>query len=177
MVCVISPDPERGIWHWRRCEHFSPLQRAHLVLHNLQEYDIPYLQALLEDNQQQVHVFKTHAKSFGYGPLVPCSFAASPVEQKQLCRKCFSLTSQLMLITHESWQHIGTVVLMALFNKVYSRNGHINAKQYISSMFPMTCKIARMSLSSPATHILTHLRCQSRLHLLYSAASSLFYNT
>ncbi|KAG1727710.1 hypothetical protein EDB19DRAFT_1857471 [Suillus lakei] len=54
-----------------RCKHFLPSQRAHLVLRNLQEYDIPYLRALLDDDQQQIHVFETRAQSFGYGPLVP----------------------------------------------------------------------------------------------------------
>ncbi|KAG0704065.1 hypothetical protein DFH29DRAFT_997951 [Suillus ampliporus] len=90
-----------------QCEHFSPSQRAHLVLRNLQEYDIPYLHALLDVDQQQIHVFETRAQSFGYGPLVPCRFAASPVEQKQLCRKYFSPATRSSLIV-TSPQHIGT---------------------------------------------------------------------
>jgi hypothetical protein len=112
---------------WHKCEHLSLSQRAHLVLRNLQEYDIPYLCALLDDDRQQIRVFETRAQSFGYGPLVPCRFAASPVEQKQLCRKYFSPTTQSSL-TVTSPQHIGTVILMALFDKVYSRNGCINVK-------------------------------------------------
>ena len=64
----------------------SPDHDAHLLLRNLQEFDIPYLRALLEnDSKWYLHV-ESHAKSLGIGPLAPCTFAASPVEHKVHCR-------------------------------------------------------------------------------------------
>ncbi|KAG1815078.1 uncharacterized protein BJ212DRAFT_1447397 [Suillus subaureus] len=41
-------------------------QRAHLVLQNLQEFDIPYLRALLENDQASIFQFEEHARAHGY---------------------------------------------------------------------------------------------------------------
>jgi hypothetical protein len=55
----------------------------------LQEFDIPYLRALLENDQASIFQFEEQARTHGYGPLAPCTFMASPIEQKQLCRECY----------------------------------------------------------------------------------------
>ena len=62
---------------------------VHLLLCNLQEFDIPYLCALLEGDSGWYLQVENHAKSLGIGPLAPCTFAASPNEQKAHCHKSF----------------------------------------------------------------------------------------
>ncbi|KAG9309526.1 hypothetical protein JVU11DRAFT_10503 [Chiua virens] len=66
-------------------QHLINPTRAHLLLRNLQEFDTNYLHALLlGDSTCYLHtenVFKT----LGVGPLAPCTFAASPSEQKSNC--------------------------------------------------------------------------------------------
>lgn len=72
---------------YSRCSRCSPDSLdAHLLLRNLQEFDIPYLCALLEDNSKWYLHVENHPKSLGIGPLAPCSFAASSIEQKAHCR-------------------------------------------------------------------------------------------
>ncbi|KZP33349.1 hypothetical protein FIBSPDRAFT_718116, partial [Athelia psychrophila] len=69
-----------------QCEHYEPRkQRAHLILQNLDEYNIPYLAALLSDDPVRVHEHEQGALENGYGPLVACNFMASPSEQKSHC--------------------------------------------------------------------------------------------
>ena len=48
---------------------------------------MPYLCALLVNDSSWYLRVENHAKSLGIGPLAPCSFAASPKEQKASCRK------------------------------------------------------------------------------------------
>lgn len=62
-------------------------QHAHLLLCNLQDFDIPYLRALLNNDADHCRYIEEHAKSLGIGPLAPCTFAASPYEQRQSCRE------------------------------------------------------------------------------------------
>ena len=70
-----------------RCSQRSPdSPGAHLLLRNLQEFDIPYLRALLEDDSKWYLHVESHAKSLGIGPLAPCTFATSPVKHKAHCR-------------------------------------------------------------------------------------------
>ncbi|KIK80352.1 hypothetical protein PAXRUDRAFT_158926, partial [Paxillus rubicundulus Ve08.2h10] len=57
----------------------------HLILCNLQEYNLDYLHALLENNMSVITNHEGAARECGYGPLVPCSFVVSPSKQKQLC--------------------------------------------------------------------------------------------
>ena len=59
----------------------------HLLLRNLQEFDTPYLRALLSGDSDWYLRVENYAKSLGIGPLAPCIFAASPNEQKTNCRK------------------------------------------------------------------------------------------
>ncbi|KAG1765741.1 hypothetical protein EV702DRAFT_919554, partial [Suillus placidus] len=68
-----------------QCEHRSPADRAHLILWNLQEFNVNYLQALLAHDIAAIATHEEHAECHGYGPLVPCDFVASPVEHKQTC--------------------------------------------------------------------------------------------
>ncbi|KAG2745354.1 hypothetical protein P692DRAFT_201720309 [Suillus brevipes Sb2] len=49
-----------------QCEYFSTAQRAHLVLRNLQEFDTPYLHALLENDQPNIFQFEEYARAHGY---------------------------------------------------------------------------------------------------------------
>ena len=62
-------------------------ENVHLLLRNLQEFDAPYLRALLAGDSSWYLCVENHAKSLGIGPLAPCMFAASPKEQKASCRK------------------------------------------------------------------------------------------
>ncbi|KAJ6477249.1 hypothetical protein DFH09DRAFT_1293043 [Mycena vulgaris] len=68
-----------------QCEHRKKTDRAHLILRTLDEFDIPYLRALLENDRQAIEEREELARQFGYGPLVPCSFNAPPSAQKELC--------------------------------------------------------------------------------------------
>ena len=73
--------------HLRCSKRPADTENAHLLLRNLQEFDILYLSALLEGNSGWYLCVENHAKSLGIGPLAPCTFAASPNEQKAHCRK------------------------------------------------------------------------------------------
>ncbi|KAJ7848967.1 hypothetical protein B0H14DRAFT_2582749 [Mycena olivaceomarginata] len=68
-----------------QCEHRKKNDRAHLILRTLDEFNIPYLRALLENNSQTINEFEELARRSGYGPLVPCAFSAPPSAQKDLC--------------------------------------------------------------------------------------------
>ncbi|KAG1869710.1 hypothetical protein C8R48DRAFT_597246 [Suillus tomentosus] len=68
-----------------QCEHCSHADRAHLILWNLQEFNINYLQALLAHDIAAIVIHEECAEHCGYGPLVPCDFVALPVEHKQTC--------------------------------------------------------------------------------------------
>lgn len=71
-----------------RCSKRSPgTSSPHLLLRNLQEFDTPYLDALLSGNSVWFLRVENYAKSLGIGPLAPCTFAASPNEQKVNCRE------------------------------------------------------------------------------------------
>lgn len=74
--------------------------RNHLLIRNLDEYDIGYLGALLNNNQPVIAGYEQDAAKSGFGPLAPCTFQASASEQKQLCRMSFtgSPLSNLMSI-------------------------------------------------------------------------------
>lgn len=69
-----------------RCEYRSRTDRAHLILRNLQEFDLGYLKALLTKDVVTIAIYEGQAKIGGYGPLVPCSFTASASEHRQHCR-------------------------------------------------------------------------------------------
>ena len=54
-------------------------------MRNLQEYDIDYLSALINNDLPGISKHETAAMQEGYGPLVPCTFTASPSAQTQIC--------------------------------------------------------------------------------------------
>ncbi|KAF7335197.1 hypothetical protein MSAN_02353000 [Mycena sanguinolenta] len=68
-----------------QCEHRKKEDKAHLILRTLDEFDIPYLRALLENDVLGIDKHEELARQFGYGPRVPCSFSATPSAQKELC--------------------------------------------------------------------------------------------
>ncbi|KAK7001956.1 hypothetical protein R3P38DRAFT_3326837 [Favolaschia claudopus] len=68
-----------------QCEKRSERNKAHLVLRNLDEFNIPYLRSLLSDDSVAISEHEISAKALGYGPLIPCSFTAPPSAQKDLC--------------------------------------------------------------------------------------------
>lgn len=70
-----------------RCENYGNTKCGDLALHNLDEYNIPYLAALLANDQASIAIHERDAGQKGYGPLVPCSFMASPSEKKSFCRE------------------------------------------------------------------------------------------
>lgn len=99
-----------------RCEHYNnTTQRGHLVLRNLDEYNIPYLAALLSNNQDNISVHEQHALQQGYGPLIKCNFMASPSEQKSFCRESSFLSNGLMTKDSPFVQLIGIGLQMGRF--------------------------------------------------------------
>ncbi|KAJ7505090.1 hypothetical protein B0H11DRAFT_1709164 [Mycena galericulata] len=67
-----------------QCQNRKKTNTAHLILRTLDEFDIPYLRALLENDSGAIHEREELVRQFGYGPRAPCSFTASPSAQKQL---------------------------------------------------------------------------------------------
>ncbi|KAJ7778963.1 hypothetical protein B0H16DRAFT_1838049 [Mycena metata] len=67
------------------CVHRKKTDRAHLILRNLDEFDIVYFRALLENDSKIIHEREELARQFGYGPRFPCSFTAPPSARKELC--------------------------------------------------------------------------------------------
>jgi hypothetical protein len=84
-ILVLSLD--RG----QRCQYRNKADKAHLILHTLDEFDTPYLRALLQNDANAIKQHEESARQFGYGPRAPCTFAASPSAQKELCREHISL--------------------------------------------------------------------------------------
>ncbi|KAK7022501.1 hypothetical protein R3P38DRAFT_3317686 [Favolaschia claudopus] len=68
-----------------QCRFRTRTDKAHLILRTLDEFDIPYLRALLENDSGTIHELEELARQFGYGPRAPCSFTASPSAQKEFC--------------------------------------------------------------------------------------------
>ncbi|KAK7001996.1 hypothetical protein R3P38DRAFT_3608943 [Favolaschia claudopus] len=68
-----------------QCQFRTNTNRSHLILRTLDEFDLPYLRALLENDSPKLHEIEELARQFGYGPRAPCSFTASPSAQKELC--------------------------------------------------------------------------------------------
>lgn len=90
-----------------RCERYSKTERDHLTLRNLDEYNIPYLAALLSNITEDIAYHERHAQQRGYGPLAECNFMASPSEQKSTCREFRStylpLQSKLLILCSAHW--------------------------------------------------------------------------
>ncbi|KAJ7652908.1 hypothetical protein B0H17DRAFT_1147298 [Mycena rosella] len=68
-----------------QCQYRKITDKAHLILRTLDEFDIPYLRALLENDSRVIDEREELARQFGYGPRAPCSFTAAPSAKKQLC--------------------------------------------------------------------------------------------
>ena len=77
-----------------RCEKRGYGQRGHLVIRNLNEFNLEYLQALLTDSLDAILQFESAALSEGYGLLAPCTYISALQEQKRLCRKFNSCLSK-----------------------------------------------------------------------------------
>ncbi|KAJ7219839.1 hypothetical protein C8J57DRAFT_1095131 [Mycena rebaudengoi] len=89
-----------------QCEKRSEKSRSHLSLRNLDQFEIPYLRALLTNDMETIQKFELSAKELGYGPLAPCSFTASPSAQKQLCPYWHrSSTGKLARGVLQRWKH------------------------------------------------------------------------
>ncbi|KAG6379689.1 hypothetical protein JVT61DRAFT_10211 [Boletus reticuloceps] len=76
---------DRSNRYFISCQYHTRTCRAHLILRNLQEYDIDYLRALFENDVHKLAKYETAAMQEGYGPRMPCTFTAPPSAQKQLC--------------------------------------------------------------------------------------------
>ncbi|KAJ7883219.1 hypothetical protein B0H14DRAFT_2565011 [Mycena olivaceomarginata] len=88
------------------CEERSTKNRVHLFLRNLNEFEVPYLRALLTDDAVLIRQYEESAKTLGYGPLSPCPFTAPPYAQKQLCPYWHrSSTGKLSRGILERWKH------------------------------------------------------------------------
>ena len=82
-----------------RCQLHLPSCARHLKLGGLQEYDMQYLCALLEDDWDIINHFENTTKLEGYGPCLPCDHVASHLTQSQLCRKYFPLSHYIHILT------------------------------------------------------------------------------
>ncbi|KIJ44484.1 hypothetical protein M422DRAFT_252088 [Sphaerobolus stellatus SS14] len=67
------------------CEKRSSGHSAHLILHTLNEFNLEYLQTLLNNDLTTILKCETAARDSGYGPLAPCTYIAAPQEQKSFC--------------------------------------------------------------------------------------------
>ncbi|KZV83375.1 hypothetical protein EXIGLDRAFT_843006 [Exidia glandulosa HHB12029] len=67
------------------CEHRTKGRCDHLIVRNLQDFDIDYLAALLSDDKDVVLRHEQRAAAAGYGPLAPCQHTRSCRTQAQLC--------------------------------------------------------------------------------------------
>jgi len=61
-----------------------------LILQNLNDFNIDYLQALFHDDRASINFHEEAAAEAGYGPLAPCKFVGVPREQKEFCRELFT---------------------------------------------------------------------------------------
>ncbi|KAJ8457091.1 hypothetical protein ONZ45_g18455 [Pleurotus djamor] len=68
-----------------QCQYYSEDDQSHIIIRDLSEYNVEYLEALLKDDAKTIFKFESHAQRRGYGPLAICKFRASCAEQKQLC--------------------------------------------------------------------------------------------
>ncbi|KAJ7920959.1 hypothetical protein B0H13DRAFT_2230669 [Mycena leptocephala] len=57
-----------------QCEHRTTTDRAHLILRTLDEFDIPYLRALLKNDAVAIDEHENLARQLGYGPRILCFF-------------------------------------------------------------------------------------------------------
>lgn len=64
---------------------------GHLQTANLHEYDIDYLEALLNDKQDPIHELEDAAYQAGYGPLAPCTFSITQRAQRKDCREYYRI--------------------------------------------------------------------------------------
>ncbi|KAF8977174.1 hypothetical protein BDQ17DRAFT_1266801, partial [Cyathus striatus] len=67
------------------CQFWKYDDRAHLVLRNLQDFDINYLSALISNDKLLIKHCKEKALHNGYGPLTGCTYQASPSQQQDKC--------------------------------------------------------------------------------------------
>ncbi|KAF8578686.1 hypothetical protein K439DRAFT_1621146 [Ramaria rubella] len=70
---------------YTKCEHWRKGHKGHLIITKLDEYDIKYLTALLENDTCYTRMVELDAKAAGYGPLHSCGYVAARREQKRLC--------------------------------------------------------------------------------------------
>ncbi|KIJ38662.1 hypothetical protein M422DRAFT_258537 [Sphaerobolus stellatus SS14] len=68
-----------------QCEKCQKGHRAHLIIRNLNEFNLNYLHALFEEDLPKILGFEKRAASAGYGSLIPCYFVSGMQEQKELC--------------------------------------------------------------------------------------------
>ncbi|KIJ30111.1 hypothetical protein M422DRAFT_268358 [Sphaerobolus stellatus SS14] len=59
-----------------QCKKCQKGHRAHLIICNLNEFNLNYLHALFEEDFPKILGFEKRAASAGYGPLIPCNFVS-----------------------------------------------------------------------------------------------------
>ena len=127
-----------------RCERRTKGQKAHLILRNLNEYDIAYLEALLDKDTEKIHVHESRAKASGYGPLAHCNFVAAPREQKTLCRE--------WLI----WS-LAVPVILIYPNDCEQQHGIVTQREHLLEVFWTVRNIALLVLNSTTLIIWTNV--------------------
>ncbi|KIJ42824.1 hypothetical protein M422DRAFT_253914 [Sphaerobolus stellatus SS14] len=68
-----------------QCENRRKGHKAHLIIRNLNEFNLEYLQALFSNNLSLILTIEKEARKLGYGPLLPCDFVSATRDQKELC--------------------------------------------------------------------------------------------
>lgn len=80
--------------------HFEEKKDYHFLLLNLHEFDIDYLEALINNDSAIINQKEEAAKALGYGPRVPCTFEAEIRQTCQFCREYPSpFTSMYVYLT------------------------------------------------------------------------------
>ncbi|KIJ51998.1 hypothetical protein M422DRAFT_243573 [Sphaerobolus stellatus SS14] len=68
-----------------QCENHQKRHKAHLIIQNLNEFNLEYLQALFLNNLSLILTIEKEARKLGYGSLLPCDFVSAMRDQKELC--------------------------------------------------------------------------------------------
>lgn len=99
-----------------RCEHYSMRlggMRNHLFSYEVGNglYDMDYLEALFDDDEDEIRRFESTAQKKGYGPLVACSTIANHNSIKVNCRM-LHLYHEFVMNAHILIQLVNIVMTM-----------------------------------------------------------------
>ncbi|KAF8592311.1 hypothetical protein K439DRAFT_1610695 [Ramaria rubella] len=68
-----------------RCEHYTSASRRHLIDHRVQETNDIYMEAMFDNDQDEIARIKDLARLNNYGPLLPCFTVANSSSMRAFC--------------------------------------------------------------------------------------------